>query len=164
MPRCLPMLASFFDRFLMGFCSQLRPPEPQKSSPRYSESTIFQKIAIRKLHGIFIDFGANMPPFSLQKSTKIAPKIDLGRHHFLIDFCTDFLSILARFWKPTWGHVGDIFAQNGGGAVGRHPLFCWVYVIFGFVGPPGPLLGPFWVDFGRGWGSILEVFWYPCIL
>ena len=76
MPRCLPKLTPFFDRFLMGFCSQLRPPEPQKSSPRCSESTIFQKIAIRILHRFFIDFGANMPPFSSQKSTKILPKID----------------------------------------------------------------------------------------
>ena len=86
MPRCLPILVSFFDHFLMGFCSQLRPPEPQKSSPRCSESTIFQKNAFRNLHRFFIDFGTNMPPFSLQKSTKIAPKIDLGRHHFFDRF------------------------------------------------------------------------------
>ena len=50
MPRCLPMLTSFFDSFLMGFCSQLRPPEPHGSSPRCSESTIYQKIAFRILH------------------------------------------------------------------------------------------------------------------
>ena len=65
MPRCLPILISFFGRFLMGFCSQLRPPEPQKSSPRCSESTIFQKNAFRNLHRFFIDLGANMPPFFL---------------------------------------------------------------------------------------------------
>ena len=28
MPRCLPLLTSFFDRFLIDFCSQLGPPEP----------------------------------------------------------------------------------------------------------------------------------------
>ena len=50
MPRCLPMLTSFFDCFLMGFCFQLRPLEPQESSPRCSESTIYQKIAFRMLH------------------------------------------------------------------------------------------------------------------
>ena len=113
MPRCLPMLTSFFDRFLMGFCSQLRPPEPHGSSPRCSESTIYQKIAFRNLYRFFIDFGANMPPFSLQKSTKIASKIYLGRHNFVIDFGVDFLLILARFWKPTWRHVGNFFGQNG---------------------------------------------------
>ena len=68
MPRCLPMLTSSFDRFLIDFYSQLRPPESQKSSPRCSESTIFQKIAFRNLHRFVIDFGANKPPFSLQKS------------------------------------------------------------------------------------------------
>ena len=79
-PRCLPMLTSFFDRFLLGFCSQLRPPEPQKSSPRCSESTIFQKIAFRTWHRFLIDFGANLAPFCLPKSTKILPKIDSKRH------------------------------------------------------------------------------------
>jgi len=32
---------------------------------------------------------------------------------FLIDSCIDFLLILARFWKPTWRHVGNFFGQNG---------------------------------------------------
>ena len=30
-PRCLRMLTCFFDRFLIDFCSQLRPPDPSKS-------------------------------------------------------------------------------------------------------------------------------------
>ena len=63
MPRCLPILASFFDRFLIGFCSQLRPPEPQKSSPRCSESTIFQKSSFRVKIGFPCDFGANLALF-----------------------------------------------------------------------------------------------------
>ena len=108
MPRCLPMLTSFFDRFLMGFCSQLRPPEPHGSSPRCSESTIYQKIAFRILHRFFIDFGANMVPFSFQKSTNIASKIDLGRHQFFdrflhrffIDFCSIWEANLAPCWPP----------------------------------------------------------------
>ena len=36
--------------FLMGFCFQLRPLEPQESSPRCSESTIYQKFAFRNLY------------------------------------------------------------------------------------------------------------------
>ena len=32
MPRCLPMLASFFDRFLIDFCSISRSLEPQNLS------------------------------------------------------------------------------------------------------------------------------------
>ena len=106
MPRCLPMLTSFFDRFLLGFCCQLRPPEPHGSSPRCSESTIFQKIAFRNLYRFFIDFGANMLPFSLQKSTTITSKIDLGRHHlfdrFLHRFFIDFCSILEANLAPCW--------------------------------------------------------------
>ena len=106
MPRCLPMLTSFFDRFLMGFCSQLRPPEPQKSSPRCSESTIFQKIAIRILHRFSIDVGANMPPFSLQKSIKILPKIDPKMHQFYDRFLhrcfIDCPWILEAKTEPSW--------------------------------------------------------------
>ena len=33
--------------------------------------------------------------------------------NFLIDSCIGFLLILARFWKPTWRHVGNFFGQNG---------------------------------------------------
>ena len=56
------------------------------------------------------------------------------------------------------------FSSKMGGAVGRRPSFCWVYVIFRFFGRPGPLLARFGLDFG-GFGppfwrfldSILEV-------
>ena len=113
MPRCLPMLTSFFYCFLMGFCSQLRLPEPHGSSPRCSESTIYQKFVFRKSYRFFIDFGTNMLSFSLRKSTKIDLKMIVKGINFLIDSCSDFLLILARFWKPTWRHVGNFFNQNG---------------------------------------------------
>ena len=58
MPRCHPSWTPFFNRFLIDFYSQLRPPESQKSSPRCSESTIFQKIAFRNWHRFLIDFGS----------------------------------------------------------------------------------------------------------
>ena len=32
----------------------------------------------------------------------------------MIDFEMDFLTILAPFWDPSWGHVGSIFGQNQG--------------------------------------------------
>ena len=93
------MLTSFLDRFLMRFCYQLRPPEPEKSSPRCSESTIFQKIAFRTWHRFLIDFGANLPSQNPSKSfQKPSPRAII----FLIDFWIDFLSILA----PSWSHVG----------------------------------------------------------
>ena len=106
MPRCLPILTSFFDRFLIDFYPQLRPPEPEKSSPRCSESTIFQKIALRSWHRFLLDFGANMAPFCLQKSTKILPKIDSKMHRFfdrfLHRFFFDLASILEANLEPCW--------------------------------------------------------------
>ena len=142
MPRHLPMLTSFFDYFLMGFCSQLRPPEPHGSSPRCSESTIYLKIAFRNLYRFFIDLGANMPPFSLQKSTKIVSKIDLGRHQFFDRFWhrffIDFCSILDANLAPCWPH----FPSKRGKGSSANPLFCWVYVFF-----VDAVFGASWLDF-----------------
>ena len=90
MPRCLPILTPFLDRFFIDFYSQVRHPESRKSSPRCRESTIFQKIAFRSWHGFLFDFRANMPPFSLPKSSKIAQKPILNGIVFLIDFYIDF--------------------------------------------------------------------------
>ena len=90
MPRCLPILIPFLDRFFIDFYSQVRHPESRKSSPRCRESTIFQKIAFRSWHGFLFDFRANMPPFSLPKSSKIAQKPILNGIVFLIDFYIDF--------------------------------------------------------------------------
>ena len=94
MPRCHPSWTPFFNRFLIDFYSQLRLPESQKSSPRCSESTIFQKIAFRNWHRFLIDFGANLAPFCLPKSTKILSKIDPKSHQkndrFLHRFFIDF--------------------------------------------------------------------------
>ena len=94
MPRCLPMLTSFFNRFLIDVYSQLRPPESQKSSPRCSESTIFQKIAFRNWHGFLIDFGANLAPFCFPKSTKNAPKTNPKTHQNFDRFLRRFFLVL----------------------------------------------------------------------
>ena len=66
----------------------------------------------------------------------------------MIDFNIDFLSILARFWRPTWGHVGHIFLQNGGPLWDAAPLFVGSMLFFDFL----TLLAPSW----RHLGSILE--------
>ena len=117
MPRCLPMLNSFFDRFLIDFCFQLGPPEPKKSSPHCRESTIFQKIAFRNWHRFLIDLGANLPPFSLPKFTNIPSKIDFKRHRFFNRFLhrsfLDFGSILEANFGPCWPH----FPSKWGGRI-----------------------------------------------
>ena len=43
MPRCLPMLTSFFDRFLIDFYSQLGPPEPSKCRFFLRKNKVFFK-------------------------------------------------------------------------------------------------------------------------
>ena len=52
------------------------------------------------------DFDANLPPFSLPKSIKIASKIDLERHQnfdrFLHRLFIDFDSILGAKLEPSW--------------------------------------------------------------
>ena len=52
------------------------------------------------------DFDANLPPFSLPKSTQIPSKIDLGRHRFfnrfLHRFFLDLGSILEPNLEPCW--------------------------------------------------------------
>ncbi len=79
--------------------------------------------------------------------------------------------MFASIFSPFWLHLGTqveamlaTFSSKMGGPCGRHPPFCWVYVIFRFFGRPGPLLAQFGLDFGRFgppfWrflGSILEV-------
>ena len=166
MPSCLPILTSFFDRFLIDVGSQLGPLEPKNSSPHCRESTIFQKIAFRNWHRFLIDLGANLPPFSFPKSTKIPSKIDFKRHRFFDRFLYrsffEFGSILEANLGSCWPH----FLPKWGDPVGCRPLFCWVYVIFRFFGPPGPFLAPFGLDLGgsgaRFWkifGFYFESFW-----
>ena len=103
MPRGNPSLASSFDWFLIDFWCQLRPLDPQESSPRCSESTIYQKIAFRNLYQFFFDFGANMPPFSFQKSIKNASKLRLGRHHFFDWFLHRCFIDFPSIWDANLG-------------------------------------------------------------
>ena len=115
MPRCLPKLTSFFDRFLIAFCSQLGPLEPHFSSPRCRESTIFQKIAFRNRHPFWIDLGANLPPFSFPKSTKIASKTDLERHRFFDRFWHRFFHDFCSIWEANLGPCWPHFRLKWGG-------------------------------------------------
>ena len=94
------------------------------------KTKFFQKIALRSWHRFLIDFGANMPPFFLQKFTKILPKIDPKMHHFSDRFwhrfLIDFESILEANLEPCRPH----FRRKWGDPIVRPPLFCWIYVIF----------------------------------
>ena len=112
----------------------------------------------------WLHFGSQNPPKSSQKS------IPRGIN-FLIDFYIDFLSILARFWKPTWGHVGHIFAQNGGILWDPSVFFVGSMLFFDFWALLAPswlyfwgvgarffrFFGGCWGRFGKVLGSSLEV-------
>ena len=108
MPRCLPMLTSFFDRFFIDFCSQLGPPEPPKSLKLYWFYKHFWLCGIFNIRSNFdpilvptwLQFCQN-PPKPFQKTIPRCIKS-------LIDFCIDFFSILAPSRDPSWGHVGHI--------------------------------------------------------
>ena len=76
---------------------------------------------------------------------------------FLIDFYIDFMSILARLWKPTWSHVGHIFLQNGARGLSSPLFFVGSMLFFDFV----VVLAYSWPHFGsilEGPGSIFEGF------
>ena len=110
MPRYLPKMTSFFDRFLIDFWSQLRPPEPSKSLFFLRKNTVFSKHRLSKLGSIFdailvptwLQFA--FPNF-LQSFKNLTPR-DLK---ILIDFGFDFFVILGPFRVPGWRYVGYFF-------------------------------------------------------
>ena len=107
-------------------------------------------------------FWCNMPPLSLQKSTKIDLKIDRVRHQFLNRFLhrffIDFGSILEAHLAPCW----QLFRSKWVYAVVSSPLFAWVDVLIRVFSRPDPplaknvacrpsILEGFGFDFGMFW-------------
>ena len=90
MPRCLPILTPFLDRFFIDFNLQLRSHEPWKSWFFLRKNKVFSKNRFSKLASIF-DWFANMPRLSFRKLTKILPNIDSKMHHFFDRFLHGFL-------------------------------------------------------------------------
>ena len=168
MPSCLPILTSFFDRFLIDVGSQLGPPEPKKSSPHCRESTIFQKIAFRSWHGFLFDFRANMPPFSLPKSSKIAQKPILNGIDFLIDFYIDFKTAQEGSKTAQDAPRRRSKRQDGPKRPPRQPQdgtkwrqklgFFWRFFDLGRQGPPRASRYPSKIDFWFIFGRIFVVF------
>ena len=83
----------------------------------------------------------------------------------MIDFCIDFLAILAPFWDPSWDHVGHFFGSRG--ATLWDPalffdalaFFSDFFAVFGATGRWGT---PFWVPLGAIWARFwryLVPFW-----
>ena len=93
----------FLHRFLIDFCSQLRPTGSQKTKEK---QCFFKTTALEDNIDFGFDFGANLPPCWPPKS-KIFRNYGLprGLQNFIL-FRIDFLSILGPSWPPTWGHLG----------------------------------------------------------
>ena len=117
-------------------------------------------MAIRSWHRFLIDFGVNMLPFFLQKSTKILPKIDPKMHHFFDRFSHrfffDFASILEANLEPCW----PLFRLKYGDPIWGKGVLCWICLFFRFFCPPGPPLAPSGLDLG-GFGPPFWRFLVP---
>ena len=85
------------------FWHSTRPRDPQKSSHRCSESTIFKKTIFEVDIDFWYNFGANMVSFWLPKSAQSVSKIYSKMHQFL-----------DRFWYRIFKDSGNIFEPNLG--------------------------------------------------
>ena len=107
MPRCLPIMTSFFDRFFIDFWSQLRPPEPSKSLFFIRKNNICSKHRLSKLRSIFdailvptwLHFALRNPPKSFKKSD---PKSHQNFDRFLLRFFLDSGSVLGTKLELCW--------------------------------------------------------------
>ena len=104
----------------------------------FSESSIFDAILVPTC----LHFPSQNPSKSFQKSI---PRCI----NFLIDFCIVFVLHFGPIFGPKLGPCWPHFSPKWCDPVGRRPSFCWVYVVFRFLGRPGPLLAQFGLDFGR---------------
>ena len=158
MPRCLPIWTPFFYRFFIDLYLQLRSPEPSKSLFFLKGKLGFFK---KSLFEVGIDFCSILVPtcfhFASKNPQKSFQKSIPRCIVFSIDFWIGFSSILLRFWKPTWSHVGHFFAQNTAALFKGRVVYVGSIFFFGFWGVLVPSWG-LWARFGRVRASILEVF------
>ena len=107
--------------------------------------------------------------FPSQNPTEMLPKSILKGIDFLIDFGNEFLSILVRFWSPTWRQKGapgkGDWSLNSPWGRSRHlPRRAWQPEFAQTTKlDPKPFLDRFWhrffIDFGSIWGPILRPCW-----
>ena len=153
----MPSLLDFiFGSIFLRLVSQLASPDPDFSSPRCSESTIFQKMPFDVNIDLYSDFRSEMFLFSIPKYVKIVSKFDLKnlscfRMLFAWIF-THFGSIFEANLVPCW----PLFRSEWGDRVRNARSFCLVYGIFHLLWSTRPRLGAFWARFGKIWGSVLK--------
>ena len=105
--RAFPFPHRFLNRFLMEFCSQLRPAGSPKSTFFIKKYMVKKKKRLSKITSISasilvptcLHVGLQNGRFSEIIAFQEAFKI-------LSFFASTFLSILGPSWPPTWGHLG----------------------------------------------------------
>ena len=148
---------------------KMRPKTTDKHHKIASKTHLVKQIGISekiapRLHEALIFEGPGSPKHS-QNPPKTLPKATPRGTKISIDFCIAFLSFLAPFWPPTWGHFGaqDGFkiekmgSKNSGVA---HPerfemrpclsTPSWA-VLAPFWPPTWCYFGPSWLRFGPSW-------------
>ena len=158
MPRCLPILSPFLNRFFIDFYLQLRSPEPSKSLFFLKKNLFFSKIRFSKLASIFFRFWCQhasiLPPKIHQNPSK-------NRFQDASFFRSIFASVSLRFCFDLGGQLGAMLAtfslkiRRGYSREGSCLLDLSSFSVFG---PRWPLLGALWARFGRVRASMLEVF------
>ena len=131
------------------------------------ERSIFQKIAFRNLHRLLIDFGANLLPFSLPKSSKILSKIDFKTHHFFYRFWHRFFYRFSSILGPKLDSCWPPRRPQDASRTPREALWggsglCWdtVFTSTGSKEPPRPPGPPLGGRFCWGFDSFLVDFWW----
>ena len=160
MPRCHPSWTPFFDRFLVGFGSQLGPIWSKRHDFSLGKIKFFEKSAFKVHIDFWSHFGLNLASFGKQKPTKFVhkstPRGINKKNRFLHRIFIDFWSILEANLEPCW----PLFRSKRGEAERAEGGLCWVYLLFRFFGRPGPLLAPSGLDLG-GFGPPFWRFLVP---
>ena len=158
MPRCLPILTPFFDRFFIDSYLQLRSPETSNSLFFLGKTKVFSKNRSSKLASIFARFWCQhasiFPPKIHQNPSK-------NRSQDASFFRSIFASFFLRFCLDLGGQLGAMLAtfslkiRRGNLTDGWFMLGLSSFSVFGASWPP---LGALWARFGSVRASILEVF------
>ena len=120
----------------MIFTLNFDPLNPQNHCFSLGKTMFFKK----SFFEVGIDVCSILVPTSLRFSSKNQPQSfqkSIPRCiTFSIDLCIDFSSILIRFWKPTWSHVGYFLPQNTAPHPAPAPLFVGsiFFLVFFWVG------------------------------
>ena len=157
MPRCLPILTPFFNRFFIDFYLQLRSPEPSKSLFFRRKNEVFSKNRSSKLASIFARFWC-------QRASILLPKIHQNPCKNRFQDASFFRSIFAsifRFCFDLGCQLGAMLATFSLKTRRRWMRRGWFFLGLLFLWAfwaSWPPLGALWARFGKVRASILKVF------